>query len=525
MPVLELFITDIKGEGFKMLTPDNQNRTIVLELDEITNIKKVKIDSVKFAPDTNLTVSMNLIDTFDMTAPIDLTLSYYDDYYWSISATQYIERYFSVEGQIGESVINDSLQTIHAYVSEDVNTDEIVVKRLKLGPRDITTMDVTLDELAYFDTLSYRVVNIKYHDVAEHWKLYVRHTDVKVNIQKYDVRSVSALLTAAGKIGDSDYGFRYRIKGDEAWTEVAKENISTVEGGFEANIKNLQQDTEYEFMSYSGTDTSPVLSQRTEKKLALPNADFELWSFPDKFNDRANKSWFPFAENGEQFWGTGNQGATSIGETYNLTTPNTDVRPNSGGQKSAKLESKYVVVKFAAGNIFTGAFIKVAGTNGIIGMGRPFTSRPHALKGWLKYNQGVVDVIGTPPPGVEMIKGETKDQGSIFIALGTWTPEVYGVSSKEASMLGTADIPHIVDTRDPNTFFKKEGADVVAYGEKIINETVGEWQEFTIPLDYRSTQLIPTHIIIVGSASRYGDYFTGSSSSILQLDDLELVYE
>ncbi len=524
-PDMELFITDIKGDGFTMLTPNNQERTVVLQLDEITNVKEVIIDEVKFSPDTNLTTSIDMIGTFDFSIPLDVTLSYYADYDWSISTIQPIERYFKVAGQIGESIIDDSARTIFAYVSKDVNTDSIKVKSLKVGPRDITTMDITLDQLSYFDTTSYRAVNIKYHDVEERWKLYIRYTDIKISIQDYDVRSYSARLTVAGGIKGDDYGCRYRLSGTEDWTEVEREQLSIVDGGFEAKIKGLLPDKEYDFVSYSGSDISTILSQRTEKILLLPNSNFEDWCFPSTFNGKGNKSWFPFLENGQQFWGSGNQGATSIGAEYNLTTPNEDVRPGSDGVKSARLESKNVVVKFAAGNIFTGNFIKVAGTNGIIGVGRPFTSRPTALKGWLKYNQGVVDVIGTRPPGVEIIKDQTKDQGSIFVALGTWTPEEYGVSSKETTMLGTDDIPHIVDTRDPNTFFKKDGADVIAYGEYIINETIDDWYEFTIPIDYNTTKTMPTHIIIIGSASRYGDYFTGSTASVMKLDDLELVYE
>ena len=524
-PHMELFITNIEGEGFSMLTPNNQERTIVLQLEETTNIKKVKIDTVSFSPDTTLTTSINLVDTIDLSAPINVTLSFYRDYQWTISATQPIERYFVVQGQIGESVIVDSLKSVYAYVSKDVDTDDIKVKKLKLGPKDITTMDVTLDELSQFDTASYRAVNIKYHNETERWKLYIRHTDIKISIQDYDVRSVSARLTASGKTNNSDYGFRYRVANAEEWTTVERENINVVDGGFETKINGLSQNTDYEFVAYSGTDISVALNAKTEKKLSLPNSNFEEWSFPATFNNKTNKSWFPFAEGGVPFWGTGNQGATTIGDKYNLTTPSNDVYDSNSSTQSAQLQSKYVVVKFAAGNIFTGNFIKVAGTNGIIGMGRPFASRPAALKGWVKYQQGVVDVIGTPPPGVEMVKGETKDQGSIFIALGTWTPEKYGVSKDEPTTLGTTEIPHIVDTRDPNTFFNKNGEDVVAYGELIINETIDNWYEFTIPLDYSTTKTIPTHIIIVGSASRYGDYFTGSSNSVLTLDDLELVYE
>ena len=48
---------------------------------------------------------------------------------------------------------------------------------------------------------------------------------------------------------------------------------------------------------------------------------------------------------------------------------------------------------------------------------------------------------------------------------------------------------------------------------------------FTIDIEYRSLTRIPTYIVLVASASYYGDYFTGSSSSVMWLDDLELVYE
>ena len=35
----------------------------------------------------------------------------------------------------------------------------------------------------------------------------------------------------------------------------------------------------------------------------------------------------------------------------------------------------------------------------------------------------------------------------------------------------------------------------------------------------------PTYILIVASASKYGDYFTGSTSSVLLLDEFELLFD
>ena len=67
---------------------------------------------------------------------------------------------------------------------------------------------------------------------------------------------------------------------------------------------------------------------------------------------------------------------------------------------------------------------------------------------------------------------------------------------------------------------------VVAYGILPDAECVpsAEWKRFSIDLVYKNLKVKPTHIIIVISSSKYGDNFTGSTKSLLYLDDLELVY-
>ena len=75
------------------------------------------------------------------------------------------------------------------------------------------------------------------------------------------------------------------------------------------------------------------------------------------------------------------------------------------------------------------------------------------------------------------------------------------------------------------------GYRTIAYGEKIFTEAYKEGtnlKELTIELDYNNyggDQRKPTSIIIVASASRYGDYFEGSGASKMWLDDMELIYE
>lgn len=73
--------------------------------------------------------------------------------------------------------------------------------------------------------------------------------------------------------------------------------------------------------------------------------------------------------------------------------------------------------------------------------------------------------------------------------------------------------------------FDPNGAEVVAYGNIQYGRNVDNYIEFEIEYDYKSTQRVPNYILIVGSASKYGDYFTGGNGSVLYLDDLELLYD
>lgn len=51
--------------------------------------------------------------------------------------------------------------------------------------------------------------------------------------------------------------------------------------------------------------------------------------------------------------------------------------------------------KFAAGNVFAGEYLETQGTDGILGWGREWTSRPVALKGYARYERGSQKYNGT----------------------------------------------------------------------------------------------------------------------------------
>ena len=513
-PVVECAIESIEAEGLSGdPTIDATARKVILPLEETTDIQAVKITACTITERAE--ASKEIVGEHDLRSPLDVTLSIYQDYPWTIEAQQTIERRFTVAEQIGSTVWDLANRTAKAYVGfEDLSHVEIM--NLKLGPQGITHMSCTdvedFNETNLYlltDFTTSRRVDITYHNRPEKWYLAVEYTDIKVSFTQVAPWTHSAWLYADGLSGTT-LGFRYREEGAEEWIEVPQEEIVFDGGSFSTQIRGLLPETNYEAVAYSNDDLSTVETFTTEAALPLPNGGFEEWSKPGKIV-------YPYLSEQDAFWDSGNKGSAAVNETICEGSP--DIRPGSEGQYSAHLVSKFAslmgIGKFAAGNIFIGTYYNTVGTDGQVNFGRPFATHPIALRGWMKYTQGQIDKIGKVPSGTNLTT-DSMDEGSIYIALGTWTPEEYG---------GTEESPVQVFTKDLSTLFNKDGKDVLGYGELIFTESVDEWTQFTIPIDWRDKTTVPTHLIIVCSGSRWGDYFTGSSQSRMWLDDFELIYD
>ena len=100
----------------------------------------------------------------------------------------------------------------------------------------------------------------------------------------------------------------------------------------------------------------------------------------------------------------------------------------------------------------------------------------------------------------------------------------------EGEAHGNSHWSFIIKTKEQH-FFDKNAENVIAYGEKTWEQsTEGEGMiPFEIRFDYNAKQngktRIPNRILIVAAASKFGDYFQGSTGSTMWLDDLELIYE
>lgn len=316
------------------------------------------------------------------------------------------------------------------------------------------------------------------------------------------------------ELDPSHMTFEFKRSDSDMWTSI---NATQENTKFKATLTGLSSNTRYDYRMVYKKDqdefASDIQSFTTEEAIALVNGNMDDWYL-------SGKTWYAVSETYYKtygsFWDSSNPGTTTGAAALvnkNPTQGNSSIVHTAGG-KSAELKSQYAsfltIGKFAAASLYTGSFGGLVGTNGAkINFGQPFTSRPTQLHGWFQYSTGVIDYKGdNTPASLGIVKGETPDVCSIYIALTTKTYQV--------------------DNTNTGTFIDFENdKGIIAYGELPASECVptnGAWKEFNINLQYRNLTTKPTHIIIVCSSSKYGDYFTGSTSSLMYVDDLELIY-
>lgn len=474
---------------------DSVNRVVTLTFGESVDITRVVVTDYTITPGAEV-VGDALASPVDLSSPLYVTLRLYQDWDWVIRANQTIQRYFSVEGQVGSTTIDVPGRRVVAYVAKNQPIDALRVTSIKLGAEGSTlTPDLTAPGLTVDFTHPVEVEVTQWGHTAT-WTIYVEQVDATVVTERVDAWTCVAWVYGQAEAG-RDNGIEYRLQGDEQWTRVPGADIVTEGGSFHACIPHLQPLTTYEARAYSGTDYGAALTFTTGSAPQVPNESLDSWWLDGKV-------WCPWAEGGEPYWDTGNKGATTIGASNSIPTDET----STGTGWAAKLQTVFAGIgplgKLAAGNLFVGSYVRTDGTNGVLSFGREFTDRPTRLRGYLKYTTAPISHTST---GFEYLK-DRPDTCIVWCALID------------------QDTPFEIRTNPRNRqLFDPQGSYVVAYGSLQYGENIGEYIPFDIELDYRSTSRVPKYLLITASASKYGDYFTGGVGAILWLDDLSLEYD
>ena len=496
---------------------DKANRTVTLTVNDSVDVRKLKItkfvvsEEATIKPDSAACVdyanfpqkgfaslaevSSTALTRVNFTRPVKFTLSTYQDYTWKVTVTQFVNRTVDVSNQVGNAVIDEINHNVVIYVAQEQSLANLTVNQMDLGgaygqvePDPTTITNFSQPQQFY--------VKQRWEEVMTKWTVFVYPTTNNNTTAKAFAMVKRATLTGAVQSGKIPV-IEYKKQNATVWTTLPSSAVQVSGTTYTASLTGLTANTTYQYrVSVDGT-AGEEKSFTTAEAIPLTNGSLDDWS---QAADNA-RLWQPWAAGGSSFWDTGNKGATSVGDSN--STPTTETATGSG--KAASLESKFIVIKFAAGNIFTGTYKKTDGTNGVLDFGRPFTSFPTKLRFQYKYTCQTIDKVGDD--AMNHLKGRP-DSCQVYIALTDW------------------DQPLEIRTRpSERQLFDPADSHVIAYGELIKGETVSSWTQADIVLNYRYTNRTPKYILIVASSSKYGDYFTGGTGSKLWLDECELIYD
>lgn len=468
---------------------------VTIYLEETTDIEDVKFIEYKISPDG--VSDPNLLEgSYNLSTPLFVTLSRFQNYTWEIKAVQDIERYFAVEGEIGESIVDAAAHRVIVNMPEGTDLKNLTLQRVKLGPEGITTMspDIKPGPL----DLSYPLrISVTYHGRTEIWTIYAQITETIVSTSQVDAWSQVIWAYGEGP-ADAINGFEYRKTSDTDWIRIDDKYVTHAQGNFSCYIPHLEPLTEYAVRTFSDDNYGNEVRVTTQATADIPDGTFEQWSQTDK------KMWCPYLQGGEKFWDTGNSGSMTLGQ--NLTVP-TDHTATGKGQ-AAMCQTKFVGIagigKLGTGSIFTGDYVRTDGTNGILAFGRQWNLRPTKLRGYFQYQGVDINYTSAEFAG---LKGQP-DSCHIYVALTDWTA------------------PYEIRTNPKNRqLFDKDAPSIIGYGELTYSGKMDAYQPFEIEIKYKDTSRVPSYLQITCAASKYGDYFTGGSGTILYVDEFSFDYD
>ncbi len=319
------------------------------------------------------------------------------------------------------------------------------------------------------------------------------------NVSRYEVWAKFATVSGQWFTTSRPMGIGLEYSSDKlVWTKVDNLSFDESNKTFSARLLNLTPGTTYYYRTYSNDFVSEdIKSFTTEQETQVPYLNFDIWF-------KSGKSWYVGEDMNSKIWDSGNEGANTV-SAKNPTAPDAETKVNvEGNQNSAYLETKVVFGVMAAGNLYTGDFIQAVvdlqNPGAQLDFGIPYTARPTTLTGYYKYQPVNINYAKTP---YENLKGKL-DSCYIYVALFDWTS------------------PFHVNTQT-GTFVDMSKA--IALGELKDSRTMNDFEKFTIDIKYRDRTKIPTYILIVATASKYGDYFTGGEGSKLWIDEFELGFE
>ena len=522
-------------EGQESCTIDADSRTVTIVLEETADPASLKVTESALSEGASSTDFPQADAIIDLTETRTYTLSTYQDYKWTVTALQPVDRYIRCENQGSSPIINPEMRIANVFVLESQSLQHMTITDMKLekegseiylvtaGPDGAETVSDTpcVFPMEDVDVLTGMTAEVRYDDVKVRWKIAFEQETVEAEITKANPWCYHVDIEARFDGTGTPY-LEYRRAegtdgdaGDSEWTrfddlDVDGINISAKvpsDNTVDEGSVRLDPGTQYEFRVCTETSRSDAVTVTTGTPDQIYNMNFNDWY---STKSGAYDIWYPNLNDTYQVWDTANPGSGAF--VGSLTTPTASVPVSGQGQRAARLESKNAVIAFAAGNIITGKFKGISGLGAIMDWGTPFTARPKALKGYYAYKPVPVNTAKDPYKNLL----NTMDQCQILVFLTDWTAPFTVNTSQNIFVDQSPSNPNIIA-------YGKMESDKDTFADP--QADAGGYIPFTVELDWWRPDATPTYAVVIACASYKGDYFTGGIGSVMYVDEFKFVYD
>lgn len=295
--------------------------------------------------------------------------------------------------------------------------------------------------------------------------------------------------------------------------EIEKTATATYKGN------DYQEGQDLNFLSFDDVKTITLVSDNQDERVwniylesstpLIKNSNFDLWINTEPkdggINPKINIDPMPGRGLG---WATANN-------TYVVGTLPIERNGGFAAQMTTSIQNLDFIglgQLLAAGTTYTGYFnlsLQLDNPRSMTYFGIPFAGRPDAVEIEAQYIPGQKLQQSVKQGGQYVLTDlpGRRDKGHIWVKLLHWK--------------GEGDFVYHNDEVLPS------GLQLVGEGEYVFDEQVDatDWKRIKIDINYKNLQTQPTHIAIVMTSSKEGDYFVGAVGSTLRVDNLSLIYE
>ena len=285
--------------GQKNVTIDENTRTVSIELDELSDIAAVEVVSVSVtdgATCADLPVPGTVLD---LTHPKKFVLSIYQDYEWTVSASQNIERYVRCDNQAGDASFNLKDRDVTVYVSDVQDLSSVNITDMKLEAEGSEVISTTGYELENWEMvektrecsfpmqlncLLQRRFTVLDRGEEIVWTMSVVRKKVDLSVSSVNAWCYHADVEASYSGTGTPY-IEYRQQGAEQWTRIDDISVdglvitASIPGGDTADetAERLAAGTAYEVRVCTEDAQSSPVAFTTGTPDQIENMGFDQW--------------------------------------------------------------------------------------------------------------------------------------------------------------------------------------------------------------------------------------------------------